>query len=137
MAQNVFSLALFSLIICSYAQLPGLSYEYLSDGYFTSIHVLTVNPYEHTIIPVKATGKKVKRETVLTLAERYRALAAVNGGFWKLDGTPAGALKINQQWLGTPNKPRGAIGWSNITHKVVIDIILTNDSLANCPLNLR
>ena len=111
----------------------GFSYNTLSDGYFTSIHVLIINPNEHLIIPVRAQGDEVKRETVATLASFHRATAAINGGFWKLNGDPAGALKIDHQWLATPIKPRGAIGWSPTNQRVLIDRILTNYSLQDCP----
>lgn len=111
----------------------GFSYEHFSDGYFTSIHVLIVNPKEHAILPVRATGESVKRETVATLANRYGAFAAVNGGFWKLNGKPAGILKIAHHWHGTPVKPRAAIGWTNNGETVIIDRVLTNYDLNNCP----
>lgn len=111
----------------------SFSYEHFSDGCFTSIHVLTVNPKEHAIMPVRATGKDIKRETVSTLAKRYQAVAAINGGFWKLNGNPAGILKIDHHWHGTPVKPRGAIGWSNNGETVIIDRVLTNHDLNNCP----
>jgi hypothetical protein len=45
------------------------------------LDVLIVNPKEHAILPVKATGESVKRETVATLANRYGAVAAINGDF--------------------------------------------------------
>lgn len=67
------------------------------------------------------------------LANRQGAIAAINGGFWTLDGRPAGALKINHQWIGTPSKPRGAIGWSTNNHQVLIDRILTKPSCKDCP----
>lgn len=110
----------------------GLSYEYFTNGYFTSIHVLIVDPKEHVIVPVKASADK-GRETVLNLAKQCGAIAAVNGGFWKLDGRPAGILKINNHWFGTPVKPRGAIGWSADHQKVLIDKLLTNQQLSDCP----
>lgn len=100
----------------------AVSYEYLSDHYFTSIHVLVVNPREHGIRPVKAHPK----ETVASLAQQYGALAAVNGGFWKSDGSPAGILKIDHHWYGMPSKPRGAIGWDKDGRKVLIDRVLTS-----------
>jgi exopolysaccharide biosynthesis protein len=112
--------ALFLLAVCSPFQGAAFSYEHISDGPFISIHVLIVNPSEHTILPVKALG----RETALELAKQHGAQAAVNGGFWKPDGTPAGALKIDHEWLGFPTKPRGAIGWS-AAHQPFIDQILT------------
>jgi exopolysaccharide biosynthesis protein len=120
------------LIVCTPLSLEALSYHHFPYERFTSVHVLIVNPTEHRIVPIKASGKEVCRETVVTLANRYGAIAAVNGGFWKLNGKPAGALKINHQWFGTPTKPRGAIGWSLVSQKVLIDRILTNDSFAEC-----
>lgn len=123
----------FVFIFFLFSEGIGLSYEQFSDGSFLSIHVLTVNPKEHVIVPVKADA----RETVRNLAARHGAVAALNGGFWKPDGSPAGALKINHQWLGTPFKPRGAIGWSLLKDKVLIDRILTNYSLQDCPSESR
>lgn len=111
----------------------SFSYEHFSDGYFNSIHVLIVNPKEHPIVPVRATGESIKRETVATLANRNGAVAAVNGGFWKMNGDPSGILKISHQWHGTPVKPRGAIGWTTNSDSVIIDRVLTNDDLNNCP----
>ena len=124
----------FLLIFCLPFNANGYSYEYFSNGYFTSIHVLIVNPNEHAIIPVKsADSGESGRETVLTLSRRHGAVAAVNGGFWKANGNPAGILKINRHWFGTPIKPRGAIGWSLKDQKVLIDRLLTNYQLNNCP----
>lgn len=125
--------------ICSPSQISGFSYEYFSDGYFISIHVLIVDPKEHVIMPVKASGEEIARETVAALAKHYGAVAAVNGGFWKLDGSPAGILKINGQWYGTPIKPRGAIGWTLNGQQVLIDQVLTNYSLKECedPSNIE
>jgi exopolysaccharide biosynthesis protein len=134
MAKHLFvKLALFLWIACIPSVANGLSYEYFANGYFTSVHVLTVDPKEHVILPVKAFGESIGRETVAALANRYGAIAAINGGFWKLNGTPAGILKINHVWYGTPTKPRGAIGWSLNGRRVLIDRVLTNYSLEDCP----
>lgn len=111
----------------------GYSYESFERRYFTTVHVLTVDPRQHLIVPVRALGEIVKRETVRSLAVRHGAIAAINGGFWKKDGTPAGILKINFRWYGTPVKPRGAIGWSGDGQKVLIDQVLTNHSLQDVP----
>jgi exopolysaccharide biosynthesis protein len=125
-------IALFLWIASIPSEIRGFSYEYISDGYFTSVHVLTVDPKEHVILPVKASGEEIARETVATLAKSYGASAAVYGGFWKANGNPAGILKINCLWYGTPIKPRGAIGWSLNGQRVLIDRILTNYHLKDC-----
>lgn len=124
---------LFLWILCISFDANGFSYEYLSDGQFVSIHILTVDPKEHMILPVRASGDDVKRETVSILAKRYGATAAINGGFWKSNGNSTGILKIDHHWYGTPIKPRGAIGWSLNGQKVIIDRVLTNFQLHNCP----
>lgn len=121
------------LLVCIPLRLLGFSYEQFSFGPFTSLHVLTVDPCEYQIIAVKA--REQFGDTVATLARRYGAVAAINGGFWKPNRSPAGALKIHDTWLGTPTKPRGAIGWSNSDKKVLIDRILTNYSLETRPVD--
>ncbi len=125
----------FLFIVFVPSSISAFSYDSFSKDYLTWIHVLTVNPIEHRIAPVKASTGKTGRETVATLAQRYRARAAINGGFWKLNGQPAGALKINHHWWATPVKPRGAIGWSTSNQKVLFDRILTNYSLSALPEN--
>ncbi len=115
---------IFLLLLCLSKDALAFSYERLPHGSFSWIHVLTIDPKEHVIIPARAVG----RETALALANQHGAVAATNGGFWKANGDPAGALKINGEWLGTPVKPRGAIGWSLSNDQVVIDRILTNYS---------
>lgn len=112
---------LFTFLILLSNSLWGLTHVEYSKGFFTRIHVLIVNPNEHEIVPVKAK----ERETVLSLASEHNALAAINGGFWKVDGTPAGALKIDNHWIGFPSKPRGAVGWSDKGRRVLFDRIMT------------
>lgn len=109
------------------------TYNYFSEGVASTVHVLVVDPKEHAIRPVKAKGKLLARETVPSLASLHGAVAAINGGFSKLDGTPAGILKIDHCWYGTPKKPRGAIGWSQDGTKVLIDQVVTNYDLDECP----
>jgi exopolysaccharide biosynthesis protein len=134
MFKHLFSKVTFFLwIACIPFEISGFSYEYMSNGYFTSVHTLTVDPKKDLIVPVRASGDEITRETVAVLANRYGASAAINGGFWKINGRPAGILKINSLWHGTPVKPRGAIGWSQNGQKVLIDRVLTNYNLENCP----
>ncbi len=126
---------IFFFLICLYhsSSALALTHQHFYDACYNSIHAITVSPHEHTIVPIRASGEKVKRQTVATLACENGAIAAINGGFWKLNGDPAGALKIDNQWLGTPLKPRGAIGWSEAEQKPLIDRIMTNYSLSDLP----
>lgn len=119
---------------CAAFDACAFSYEHLSDGKFLSIHVLTVDPKEHAIQPARALNRL---EPVVHMAKRLGAVAAVNGGFWQENGKPAGILKINNIWYGTPYKPRGAIGWSLNGQKVLMDRVLTNYHFSNLPKNTQ
>lgn len=121
------------LFISHLGNVCGYGYTTYTDGNFTTIHVVIVDPKEHQIQPVRAEGKPVPRETVASMAHRFHAAVAVNGGFWKPDGSPSGILKIDGKWHGTPTRPRAAIGWSSKDKRVLIDRVLTNYSLADCP----
>ena len=110
----------------------ALSYEHIWHGY-ASVHIVIVDPKEHIIAPVKA-SPEMGRETVETLAKRYKARAAINGGFWKSNGDPSGILKIDKVFLGLPTKPRGAIGWTSLEQKVCMDRILVDNSLEIIPM---
>lgn len=125
------------LLIISLVSIPtdafAIAYKKLQNGWFSSVHVLTVDPKEYIMFPVKASGEEIARETVASLAKKHQACAAVNGGFWKLNGDPAGILKINHQWFGFSDKPRGAIGWSMGGQSVIMDRVLASRN-ENCEL---
>lgn len=106
----------------------SLSYTKLPNGWFSSIHVITVDPKEYHIYPVRAADKDgVARETVAAIAQKQQASAAINGGFWKANGDPAGVLKIDKSWYGNAHKLRGAIGWSDMGTHVLMDRIRTKN----------
>jgi len=102
----------------------AFTYKSFAKDLFTTIHILTVNPNEHSILAVKA-DQKNKRETVLSMAKKNNAIAAVNGGFWQENGLPAGILKINNYWYGTASKARGALGWSQNGKFTLMDRVLS------------
>ena len=94
-----------------YSQREIFSYFYLDNQV---IHILEIDPDLYEIKPVKAVDSGIGRESVLSLAKRHGALAAINGGFFSiggtLDGKACGALKIHE-WIALPTKHRGCIGW--------------------------
>lgn len=122
---------LIALFIISEAY--SLSYEHIWHEH-AYVHLLTVDPKEHIIVPVRASSH-TGRETVQSLAERHGAIAAINGGFWKENGNPAGILKIDGVLLTAPHKPRGAIGWGMQGKKVCMDRVLTNRSGQVLPMS--
>jgi hypothetical protein len=121
----------------------GLSYEHIISDVPQSIHIIKVDPTQFEIRPVRALDDGIGRETVTSICERYPALAAINGGFFQiegaLDGVPQGMLKIENDWYALPNKPRGAVGWTKGQKQILMDRILATCSFStqskNCPFN--
>jgi hypothetical protein len=109
-------------------QQEGISYSYYHTENHETIHVLNVDPLQYDIIGAKAFGETL--ESVSVIAQQHHAIAGINGGFFQEDGVmahlPTGILKIDNQWIATPTKPRGAIGWSNTDHRVLFDRVLTS-----------
>ena len=128
-----FSIFLFWLIFCSF------EYKNITTSDPLSIHILEVNPKKYEIKPTLAKDNKIGRATVLDIAKRNDAKAAINGGFFKigtnLDGLPMGILKIDGKWISLPRKKRAAIGWKKDSNDFMIDqldaktCIIINDGL--------
>ena len=99
------SMMVFSLVLAN-ENPSSFQYQLIKQDNH-EIHVLEIDPHDYRIISVKA-AKDLKRETVSSMVKRHRALAGINGGFFeigeKIDGRPAGALKINGEWIGFPLK---------------------------------
>ncbi len=113
--------------------LKGLEYKKVTTPAKQTIHILEVDPTHLNITAAHAKEKALGRETVSTIAKRHKAIAAINGGFFKsgesIDGLPAGILKIQGHWYGIAYRARGAIGWSNQLHTVLIDRIQTKTNV--------
>ncbi len=112
----VFALLILTLAPAVPADFPGLRYESRAAAGPLSIHILHVDPRRVRIEAVRALDDGVGRETVSSMAERKAALAAVNGGFFRIggryDGEPAGILRVGGRWFSDPAGARGAIGWN-------------------------
>lgn len=106
-------------------QLEAYTYKSLPKDFFTTLHILTVNPNENAIVAAKS-DISCKRETVMAMAKKNNAIAAINGGFWRENGQPAGILKVKNKWYGTASRPRGAIGWSQEGKYTVMDRVLSH-----------
>lgn len=51
---------------------------------------------------------------LIKTADRYGAVAAINGGFFnRKNRLPLGAIRLDGQWLSSPILNRGAIAWNN------------------------
>ena len=93
---------------------------------YTNAHILVVDPNEFEISSKRAQEEKgIYRNTLLSFVASSNAIAAINGGFWKGNGDPAGILKCDGAFIGLPVKPRGAIGWKDGGKVVFVDQLLT------------
>jgi len=139
-------------LVCSPVQtqelVKGLHYRKLTTPLQQTIHILDVNPRLLKILPAHAEDKAIARQTVEEIAKHHKAIAAINGGFFKtgespegfsLEGLPAGILRIQGKWFGIAYKPRGAIGWSLETQIPLIDRVQTKTRVtlnqANFPVH--
>jgi hypothetical protein len=120
--------ACFLSLLSFLTSFEGIHYSCLQEC-FQTIHLLEVDPLLCDIQPIKAFDNGIGRESVLSIAKRYNALAAINGGFFSigglLDGKACGALKIHS-WYALPSKPRGCIGWSPHSPVPLFDRLLVS-----------
>jgi hypothetical protein len=78
---------------------------------------LEINP--HTVglklKPIVANpGTLVGSAPIIVTAQRYLAVAAINGGYFNRNNRyPLGAIRENNQWLSGPILDRGAIAWND------------------------
>ncbi|MGE3954011.1 MAG: phosphodiester glycosidase family protein [Parachlamydiales bacterium] len=95
---------MFRFLILFSLPLSAFQYAHFTLEGPQSVHLLLLEGGERLSIAV-AEG----RAPVSALAAE--ALAGVNGGFFKEDGSPAGGLKREGEWIALPHLPRGAVGW--------------------------
>ena len=91
----------------------GITHRQIQDkGMLTNI--LSVSPDAVDIRPYRALSTGIGTETLVSLARRHKALAAINGGFFEMAGTfrgeSVGALKIDGEWRSEPEQGRAVIG---------------------------
>ena len=79
------------------------------------IHVLEADPRRVVIRVAHAYDAAIGLETTAALAERHRALAAINGGYFRMEGLLAGdsrgVLQIEGRLLSEPDRGRAAVGF--------------------------
>ncbi|MCY4568521.1 MAG: phosphodiester glycosidase family protein [Candidatus Poribacteria bacterium] len=103
----------------------GVVHRQIQDkGMLTNI--LAVSPDVVDIRPYRALSAGIGTETLVSLARRHEALAAINGGFFEMVGTfrgeSVGALKIDGEWISEPEQGRAVIGLRTIDRKIKASI---------------
>lgn len=94
--------------------------QILDKGVLTNI--LAVSPDAVDIRPYRALSAGIGTESLVSLARRHKALAAINGGFFEMAGTfrgeSVGALKIDAEWVSEPEQGRAVIGLRTVDGKI-------------------
>ena len=93
--------------------------QILDNGVLTNI--LAISPDAADIRPYRALNAGIGTESLMSLARRHKALAAINGGFFEMVGTfrgeSVGALKIAGEWVSEPEQGRAVIGLRTVNGK--------------------
>lgn len=118
------------LLVCALAVFANTpTYQRITkNGH--QIDILTIDPKAFTIVQVKASDNS--KQTVKALVKQHHAYAGINGGFFadmpSNKARPAGALKIDNQWVAVPahQKKQGAIGWDHDKQQPRIDRLVTS-----------
>lgn len=132
--------ALFVLVFCGQAQTrradetrkaetvaPGIEHIEIRRGDFSAgaapekdrwtIHALVIDPQRARLKLAQALDEIVGAETTSSMAARYKAIAAVNGGYFRTTGIargePVGMLSIGGKLLSEPVKKRAALAVSD------------------------
>ena len=113
--------------------IEGVEYQIHVTAKQQVIHALKIKPQLVIISAVRSKDLGTSRETVANIAKYYKAVAAINGGFFRINengnGLPAGVLQINKKLYGIAYKPRGAIGWHSDVSTILIDRINTKTTI--------
>ena len=99
----------------------GIVHRQIQDnGVLTNI--LAVAPDAVDVRPSRALSAGIGTESLVSLARRHKALAAINGGFFEMAGTlrgeSVGALKIDGEWVSEPEQGRAVIGLRTVDGKI-------------------
>ncbi len=93
---------------------PGVEHAHILHDQPWSIHVLRIDPSQAVLDVFHARDNAVGRERVSDLAARLHAIAAINGGYFRMTGTFAGdstgTLQIDGTILSEPDRGRAAVG---------------------------
>ena len=94
--------------------------QILDNGVLTNI--LAISPDAADVRPYRALSAGIGTESLMSLAQRHKALAAINGGFFEMAGTfrgeSVGALKIDGEWISEPEQGRAVIGFRTVDGKI-------------------
>jgi hypothetical protein len=79
----------------------------------TAVFLLRLDPGRVDLHSMLAQDEVLGTETVLDMARRRKAIAAINGGYFAPNGDPAGLLKVGGELVSEMLRPRGAVAISS------------------------
>lgn len=126
---HLFKSAVLPLLFILFASMQtgprGVHFTHLKMKGPLSVYVLEVDPDYVEIKAMHAGEEILSLEKTSSIAEKHQAFAAINGGFFRMHGpyagTSSGVLRIMNEWLSSPRRNRGAIGWKDTGKTVLID----------------
>ena len=99
-----------------------------------AVQALRLDPRRVRLELALAEDRSPARETVLAIAQRRRAIAAVNGGFFALaNGAPQAILKSAGRLIGGSSRARGAVGITQRGGSLLFDRVTVNAASASPP----
>jgi Phosphodiester glycosidase len=75
-----------------------------------SVWLLRLEPAQVDLRAALANDEVMDTEVVSSIAERHKAIAAINAGFFLPNGDPAGVFTMNRRLISDTRRPRGAVG---------------------------
>jgi hypothetical protein len=91
---------------------PGLlHHRFRHQGTLVNVLEADMSKGLYTLKPALAEeGDLWQRDSVVEMASRRGAVAAINAGYFRSDGMPIGAIAIDREWITSPVMRRAAIG---------------------------
>ncbi|MCH8293887.1 phosphodiester glycosidase family protein [Candidatus Poribacteria bacterium] len=100
---------------------PGIKHRQIKRGVL--MNILEISPDAAIVRPYRALDMGIGTESLVSLARRHKALAAINGGYFEMASTfrgeSVGALKINGEWMSEPEQGRAAIALSTVDNQML------------------
>lgn len=98
--------------------------QFKTDNFLgQKIFVAKIDPNIATVSLVSAAGGLEKPSDI---ARREKADIVINAGYFQKNGRPAGAFKINANWVQKPTKNRGVLGWTKLADSFTFDRLKLN-----------
>ena len=99
----------------------GITHRQILDN-GVLMNILAISPDAADIRPYRALSAGIGMESLMSLAQRHKAFAAINGGFFEMAGTfrgeSVGALKIDGEWVSEAEQGRAVIGFRTVDGKI-------------------